>query len=113
MDKIIDKIVALGIPGLVLFIAISVSGAAGAAGIVSALAFLGGPFGMLGGIVALGIITLFSKALAEYGFEAIFTEVIRRFEAQGKSKDEIINTINSYPISRELKEKIINKIRCS
>lgn len=43
MEKIVSKIAALGVPGLVLLIAISATGLTGAAAITSALAALG-PF---------------------------------------------------------------------
>jgi len=48
MDKIVSKIAALGVPGLVLLVAISATGLYGAAAITTALAALG-PFGMVGG----------------------------------------------------------------
>ncbi|MDP3486811.1 MAG: hypothetical protein Q8S19_02620 [Bacillota bacterium] len=52
MDKLVTKIVALGVPGLILVVAMGVSGWAGGAAITVALA--GGPFGMLGGICTPG-----------------------------------------------------------
>ena len=58
MDKLVDKIVALGVPGLVLLIAMSATGWAGAAALTTALAALGGPLGMLGGIAVLGMLSL-------------------------------------------------------
>jgi hypothetical protein len=76
MDEFIDKIVALGVPGLVLLVAMAVTGWAGAAAITTALAMLGGPFGMLGGIAVLGILALISKGLADFGFEALFKGVV-------------------------------------
>ena len=103
MDKIVSKIVALGIPGLILLVAISTSGLVGGAAIVTALATLGGPFGMLGGIALLGLTVLISKAISEYGFEAIFKGVIRDMKEKGSTKEEIIKKIESYPISKKLK----------
>lgn len=44
MDKIVSKIVALGVPGLVLLLAIGATGYAGAAAITTALCAIG-PFG--------------------------------------------------------------------
>ena len=49
MDKIVSKVAALGVPGLVLVIAINATGLAGGAAITTALAALG-PGGMKGGI---------------------------------------------------------------
>ena len=50
IDKVAEKIAALGIPGLVLIVFMTGSGFSGRAAIVVALATLGGPLGMLGGI---------------------------------------------------------------
>ena len=106
MDQIVDKIAALGVPGLVLFVVMSVSGWAGAAAITTSLALLGGPFGMLGGIAVLGVLGLFSKGLAEYGFEEIFKASIAKMHESGKSKTDIEREIGFYPISGDLKLKI-------
>jgi hypothetical protein len=55
LDTVASKIAALGVPGLVLVVAMAFTGFAGAAAITAALAMLGGPLGMLGGIAVLGI----------------------------------------------------------
>ena len=107
MDKIIDKIVALGVPGLILLIAISTSGLAGGAAIVAALSFLGGPFGLIGGIALIGVLTLISKGIADYGFETIFESSVKTLkEKKGLSNGDIIKEINKYPISKDLKIKL-------
>ena len=106
MDKIVNKIVCLGVPGLVLLVAMAVSGWAGAAAITTALAMLGGPFGMLGGIAVLGILSIISQGIAEYGFETLLEATISELQARGKTNAQIEKEINSYPISRELKLKI-------
>lgn len=110
MDKIIEKIVALGVPGLVLVFAVSSTGVSGAAATVGALAFLGGPFGMLGGIATLGVLTLISRGIAQYGLEAIAQGTISRLQQQGMSKHVIRAKIESYPISRGLKDKTLRSL---
>jgi hypothetical protein len=111
MDKIVDKIVALGVPGLVLLLAMATTGYVGAAALTAALATMGGPFGMLGGIAVLGLLVLISKGLANYGFEAIYTQVLKGLrEKKGLSKKDITDKINSYPISRSMKRKLIEKM---
>jgi hypothetical protein len=107
LDKVVDKIAALGVPGLVLVVAMAATGWAGAAAITTALAALGGPLGMLGGIAVLIILALISKALADYGFEAVFKATVRKLVAQGHSISDIKRKISSYPISESLKIKII------
>ena len=112
MDKLVDKIVALGVPGLVLLIAMSATGWAGAAALTTALAALGGPLGMLGGIAVLGMLSLISKGIANFGFEAIYRRVLQRLkDEEGLTEDELIKKINSYPISRGLRLKLIDKIQ--
>jgi hypothetical protein len=108
MDKLVDKIAALGVPGLVLLVAMAVTGWAGAAALTTALAILGGPFGMLGGVAVLGVLGLMSQGLADYGFEAIFKSTVEQLRAKGKSKADIEREIESYPISGDLKLKIKN-----
>lgn len=110
MDKVVQKLVALGVPGLVLLVAIAVSGLAGGAAIVAALAALGGPFGMLGGIALLGTCALVADGLAEYGLEAVFEAVVAGLERDGVSKREIRERVSSYPISKSLKRKIFENL---
>ncbi|MDO9547705.1 MAG: hypothetical protein Q7J65_01910 [Candidatus Marinimicrobia bacterium] len=110
MDKLVEKIVALGIPGLVLLIAISATGYTGAAALTTALAALGGPFGMLGGIALLGLLVLISNGIAKYGFERIYRAVLGKLKEDGLTEEEIIKKINNYPISKGMKLKLINVI---
>jgi hypothetical protein len=106
MDQIVSKIAALGVPGLILVVVMSVSGFAGAVAITSSLAVLGGPFGMLGGIAVLGVLGLISQGIAEFGVDQIFRGVVDELRKQGKSKSDIEREVNKYPISGGLKSKI-------
>lgn len=110
MDKVVQKLVALGIPGLVLLVVVATSGLAGGAALVAALAFLGGPFGMLGGIAVLGILALVSDAVAEHGMPKIFKAVVVDLEKKGHSKDEIREKIHGFPITDGLKRKILDEL---
>ena len=103
----IDKIAALGVPGLVLVVAMALTGFTGAAAITTGLAALGGPLGMLGGIALLVILGLIGRALTQYGFEAIFKGVLDRLKANGMANDEIKTTVEGYWfVSSELKRKL-------
>lgn len=99
MDKIVSKIVALG---LVLLLAVLVNGYVGGAVLTAALAAIG-PFGILGGIAFLGIIALFSQSITEFGFERIYVQVIKELIKKGETKESILKKIDSYKISKQLK----------
>ena len=105
MDKIVSKVAALGVPGLILVIAISATGLAGGAAITAALAALG-PGGMIGGIATLGVIGLLSEGIAKYGVDAIFTAVVKELYNRGETKESILKKIEKYPVSKELKRKL-------
>lgn len=105
MDKLISKLAGLGVPALVLVVAMATTGLTGAAAITAGLAALG-PFGIIGGIATLGVITLLSQGLTEYGFDAIFTELVKEFYKRGETKISIYTKIDKYPISKSLKRKL-------
>ncbi|MDD3523691.1 MAG: hypothetical protein PHQ41_03240 [Candidatus Cloacimonetes bacterium] len=108
LNEVVQKVIALGIPGLVLVVVIGTTGLAGGAAIVAALAVLGGPFGMLGGIAALAIMTLVADAVTQYGLDQIAIAVVDGLMKNGHNKDDIWNTINGIPrllLSKRIKEK--------
>lgn len=105
MEKLVSKLAALGVPGLVLLIAVSTSGLAGGAAIVAALAALG-PGGIVGGIVTLGLIGLVAHGITEYGVEKISCAIIKELLRKGETKESILNKIAKYPISKSLKRHL-------
>lgn len=109
MDKIVSSVAALGVPGLILTVAIGATGLAGAASLTAALAALG-PGGMLGGIATLGVIALLSKGITEYGVDAIFIAVVKELVKKGESIDSMIEKVDKYPISRTLKLKVKDEL---
>ncbi len=110
LDKIAEVIAGFGVPGLVLVMLMTSSPWFGAAAITSSLAALG-PFGMLGGIAALGVLQFMSRALTKFGFEKVFSAVIVKLEEDGKTCEEIREEIGRYPISEELKQKLAEDIK--
>ena len=105
MEKVVSKIAALGVPGLILIIAMSATGLSGGAALTTALAAIG-HFGMLGGIATLGVVVLLSQGLTEFGFNAIFTAVVKELYKKGKDKNAILRKIEKYPVSKSLKRKL-------
>lgn len=111
MDKIVDKIAGLGIPGIILLIAVSATGLTGAAAITAALAALG-PGGMIGGIVFLGLAGMISMAISDYGFESIYKRVFEKLNNEkGVTKEEILRKIDSAWISTGMKLKLKDHIQ--
>lgn len=105
MDKIVSKIAALGVSGLVLTVAIGATGLAGGAAITTALAAIG-PGGMIGGLVTLGVIGLISEGISKYGVDAIFSAVVKELYRRGETKEQLKQKIKRYPISKDLKRKL-------
>lgn len=92
MDEVIKKVAALGLPGVILVITMAATGLTGAAAITAALAILGGPAGMFGGIAVLGLTGLIADALTEVGLEDFLTAVYclrRQSEPHGSLLSEI------------------------
>ena len=107
-DKVVEKIAGLGVPGLILLFVMSATGWAGGAAIVTALALLGGPFGMLGGIAALLLLGMISQALAKYGFGKLGRAVILKMKSEGKCKPEINAAIGkAWYLSLDLRAKLL------
>lgn len=109
MEKLISKLAALGVPGLVLLIAVSTSGYVGAAAIVSALSALG-PGGIIGGIVTLGLIGLITHGLVEYGVDALSSALVKELLKKGETKQSILEKIKKYPISKSLKSQLREQV---
>jgi hypothetical protein len=105
VDRAAEIIAGLGIPGLVLVRLMAASPYFGAAAITSSLAALG-PFGMLGGIATLGILAFISRALAEFGVDQLFQAVLIRLKENGETCETILERIEGYPISSELRQRL-------
>ena len=88
MDKLVQLLVGLGIPGLILFLLISTGGYAGATAITVTLTSFGP--GECGGVITLALVGLISSTVAEYGFDAVLKELIKTYKTQGYSKEEVL-----------------------
>ncbi|GAA6623116.1 hypothetical protein [Scytonema sp. NUACC26] len=105
MDEIIRKVAALGLPGVLLAITIATTGFAGGAALTTALAALGGPVGMIGGIAVLGVAGLVADAVAKVGIENFLVGVYcqRRIN---ESHSNLLAEIRNLPVSQDLKNKL-------
>ncbi|MBG1259558.1 hypothetical protein [Nostoc commune] len=115
LDEIARRAASLGLPAVMFAVACSIAagmGLAGGAVITTALAMLGGPFGMVVGLGVLGVSTLIGDAVANYGIEEFLVAVYNVHRSNGRSCSELTWEINSLWISDELKRRIINRIGC-
>lgn len=98
MDELVSRLAGLGVAGLVLVGLVATSSYVGAVAITTSLAFLGGPFGMIGGAVALSLIAAISSVIAKVGVESLAKAVVQQLKGSGKSEASIIQEINSFPM---------------
>lgn len=108
LDEVVQKVVALGVPGLVLVVLIGMNGYAGAVAVTVALTALGGPWGYPAGIVAFGLMTLVADAIARLGIDAVAKAVVDGLLKKGMSQQQLIDTIYGVPsiiLSKRIKEK--------
>ncbi|MBR8839606.1 MAG: hypothetical protein DSM106950_37805 [Stigonema ocellatum SAG 48.90 = DSM 106950] len=108
MDEIVKKLAGLGLPGVILVILTVASGGSSAA-VAAAITALGGPFGIVGGIGLLGLITVLGDAIAGYGIEAILKAVYAE-RSKTESVRFLLKEIKDLPITEELKLKLKNQL---
>ncbi|MDF5725748.1 MAG: hypothetical protein PUP91_35925 [Rhizonema sp. PD37] len=108
MDEIVKKLAGLGLPGIILVI-LTVSSGGSSAAVAAALTAVGGPFGIVGGIALLGLVTVVGDAIAGSGIEAILNAVYTE-RSKTESVRSLIKEINDLPISNELKLKLKDQL---
>jgi hypothetical protein len=108
MDEIVKKLAGLGLPGIILVI-LTVTSAGSNAAIVAALTAIGGPFGIVGGIALLGLITVVGDTVAGYGIEAVLKAIYTE-RSKTESVRFLLKEIKDLPISEELKLRLKNEL---
>lgn len=108
MDEIVKKLAGLGLPGVILVILTVTSGGSSAA-VAAAITALGGPFGIVGGIGLLGLITVLGDTVAGYGIEAILKAIYAE-RSKTESVRFLLKEIKDLPITEELKLKLKNQL---
>ncbi|MEH2058024.1 MAG: hypothetical protein V7K97_18050 [Nostoc sp.] len=108
MDEIVKKLAGLGLPGVILVILTVASGGSSAA-VAAAITALGGPFGIVGGIAILGLITVVGDTVAGYGIEAVLKAIYTE-RSKTESVRFLLKEIKDLPISEELKLRLKNEL---
>jgi hypothetical protein len=113
LDKLTKKISWFGVPAIVFLTVMSFApaGVFGAAAYTWTLSAIAGPFGMVAGGVVLLFLSKNSEKITDFGIEKVLTLVLKEMNKKGTHKTEIINKINKYPLSNEMKSKVINHIK--
>lgn len=109
MDIIISALAAEGVPAWILRMAMKATGLHGGARVTTALSALG-PGGMIGGMVSLLAIQAVTFVLTEAVIERIYIRVVRQLCKEGYPSEDIMRTINAYPISGSLKERLKREV---
>lgn len=109
LDKIVETVASLGVPGLMLLTALGGSGLTGAAAITTALGSLG-PGGMIGGVATLGVALLLVRGISEFGFDAILSNVVKQLYKQGETKETIKQKIEGYHVAKPLRFKLVGML---
>ena len=65
---------------------------------------------MLGGLAMLAFLGLVAYGISQYGFEKIVVAVIKKLQEQGRKRAEVIRQVQSFPISRGMKLKIVDTL---
>ncbi|MEK1417678.1 hypothetical protein HCZ92_09925 [Limosilactobacillus fermentum] len=104
LDEIAAKIAGIGVPALILVMAIGATGYVGAAAVTTALAALG-PGGMVGGVITLLASGTIVSAVTKYGIDSVFNAVVKELLKKGETKQDIINKIQKYPIFKNKIQK--------
>ncbi|ROH98645.1 hypothetical protein ACLB6K_17445 [Microcystis aeruginosa FACHB-524] len=108
LDEVAKRIGSLGLPGVILVVTVSTSGAT-TYPIAFALAALGGPLGVLGGLGLLGLTTVVGDALTNYGIEAVLAAIYKDRRKQ-EAQEDLIKEVEGLPITQGLKLKLKQQI---
>jgi len=108
LDEVAKKIASLGLPGVILVVALAISGGNSYA-VMLAFATLGGPFGIVGGLGLLGLTTIVGEALTGYGIEAVLIAVYKE-RRQTQTQEILLKEVESLPITEALKLKLKHQL---
>lgn len=111
MEKILSKVVTVGVPYGVLQFVRKASGHKGGASFTTGLSSLGGRWGMNGGIFALGLVGVTAGYITEQTTYALLNGVVKQLCVEGESQEEVFAKIDKYPVSKELKLKLKETVR--
>ena len=98
INRVVEKIAELGISSLVLLVAMGKIEPFFQSRLLNRFAALAGPLGSFAGFAL--------SAIYRFGSEALFNRVLEELKKQGKTEEQILEEINSYPIPEWLKLRV-------
>jgi hypothetical protein len=108
LDEVAKRIGSLGLPGTILVVTVSTSGAT-TYPVAFALAALGGPLGVFGGLGLLSLTTVVGDVLTNYGIEAVLGAIYKDRRKQ-EAQEDLIKEVEGLPITQALKLKLKQQI---
>ena len=98
INRVVEKIAELGISSLVLLVAMGKIEPFFQSRLLNRFATLPGPWGAFAGFAL--------SAIYKFGSEVLFNRVLEELKKQGKTEEEILEEIDSYPIPEWLKLRV-------
>ena len=98
INRVVEKIAEVGTPSLVLLVAMGRIEPFLQSRLLNRFAALAGPLGSFAGLAL--------SAIYRFGSEALFSKVLEELKKQGKTEEQILEEINSYPIAGWLKLRV-------
>lgn len=110
MNSFASLSAAEGVPAAVLAAALRRAGKAvrGGARFTAALASIG-PGGMVGGLVTIAVVQAVSYLITDKAVELTLTDLVRQKVKNGMPVERIADSIDKYPVTSDLKEKLKRK----
>jgi endonuclease/exonuclease/phosphatase (EEP) superfamily protein YafD len=105
MDRLIKKLMTIGVPGLLLWLSMMASGKTGDAGIWKGLANIGVIYGPKGGLLVLLMVGLVTNALSQVAVDGLLVSFYQK-RRQSEPSEHLLGEIDRLPISQDLKIKL-------
>ncbi|MEG3989184.1 endonuclease/exonuclease/phosphatase family protein [Microcoleus sp. S28C3] len=105
MDSIIRNTITIGLPTLMLFIAIAATGKTGEAAVWSGLVKVGGSFGML---IGLGVLVFVGFVANSFSYFVVDSLLVRFYQKRRELEqpEQLVIEIDKLPITNDLKIKL-------
>ncbi|MEG4235019.1 endonuclease/exonuclease/phosphatase family protein [Microcoleus sp. Pol11C3] len=105
MDRLIRNTITIGLPTLMLFLAIGATGKTGDAAVFSGLVKVGGSFGMLIGLGVLVVVGLVANSVSYFVVDSLLLRFYQK-RRELEQPEQLVIKIDKLPITNDLKIKL-------